>query len=236
YNSFALQETTFTIGAIDFSRYALLELDGRYTKTFNPIQSLALRFNFGLGIPFGLTEELPYVKQFFIGGPNSIRAFRAREVGPGAYCSPDVFWQICGSRDTALDEDTPFYQTGNLKLEFNAEYRFDMFKVFSYTIEGALFAEAGNVWLTELNEEDVRTEGLFRFTPRRDENGLVINEAFYRQLALGTGFGVRLDLQYFLLRLDMGYPLHTPYEPNEAWVSQFTFEDVNYNLALNYPF
>lgn len=237
YNRFALEETTFTVGMIDFSRYGLLELDGRFTKTFNPLQSLALRFNFGLGLPFGLTEELPYVKQFFIGGPNSIRAFRAREVGPGAHCSPDVFSLICPSDGVdALDEDTPFYQTGNLKLEFNAEYRFDMLKIFSYTIEGALFAEAGNVWLTELNEEDIRTNGLFRFTPQRDESGVVINEAFYKQLALGTGFGVRLDLQYFLLRLDMGYPLHTPYEPREAWVQQFTFEDVNYNLALNYPF
>ncbi|MEM8524025.1 MAG: BamA/TamA family outer membrane protein [Bacteroidota bacterium] len=234
YNRFALEETTFTIGSIDFSRYALLELDGRFTKTFNPIQSLALRFNFGIGKPFGLTNELPYVKQFFVGGPNSIRAFRAREVGPGGHCSPDIFWRVCGSEDTALDDDTPFYQTGNLKLEFNAEYRFDLLKIFSYTIEGALFAEAGNVWLTEFDEN--RANGQFRFTELLDENGLVINEAFYRQLALGTGFGVRLDLQYFLLRLDMGYPLHTPYEPNEAWVSQFTFEDVNYNLALNYPF
>lgn len=235
YNRFALEETTFSIGSIDFSRYALLELDGRFTKTFNPLQSLALRFNFGIGSPFGLTEELPYVKQFFIGGPNSIRAFRAREVGPGAHCSSDLFNRICPEDGVAaLDDDTPFYQTGNLKLEFNAEYRFDMFKIFSYTIEGALFAEAGNVWLTKFDEN--RANGQFRFTELLDENGLVINEAFYRQLALGTGFGVRLDLQYFLLRLDMGYPLHTPYEPNEAWVQQFTFEDVNYNLALNYPF
>jgi len=235
YNRFALEETTFTIGAIDFSRYALLELDSRFTKTYNPVQSLALRFNFGIGLPFGLTDELPYVKQFFIGGPNSIRAFRAREVGPGAYCSPDLFHRICKDDNVdPLDDDTPFYQTGNLKLEFNAEYRFDMLKIFSYTIEGALFAEAGNVWLTESDEN--RINGQFRFSPKKDENGVVINEAFYRQLALGTGFGVRLDLQYFLLRLDMGYPLHTPYEPREAWVQQFTFEDINYNLALNYPF
>ncbi len=238
YNQFALQETDFSVGETDFSRYVLLDLDSRYYKYFNPSNTLAMRFNIGVGVPFGLSEEVPYVKQFYIGGPNSIRAFRAREVGPGGYCSPDIFSNICNDPEVeALGNNTPFYQTGNFKIELNAEYRFDLFRLSDFfQIEGALFAETGNVWLTEFDED--RLNAQFRLTPLRDEDGNIVNEAFYRQLALGTGFGLRMDINYVLLRLDMGYPLHTPYQPNtrEAWVQQFTFNDINYNLALNYPF
>ncbi|MEM1326394.1 MAG: BamA/TamA family outer membrane protein [Bacteroidota bacterium] len=236
YNEFALQETDFSFNDIDFSRYVLLDLDGRYYKYFNPSNTLAMRFNIGIGVPFGLSEEVPYVKQFYIGGPNSIRAFRAREVGPGAYCSPDIFSSICPAEGvTELGQNTPFYQTGNFKLELNAEYRFDLFRVSDYfQVEGALFAETGNVWLTEFDED--RLNAQFRLTPLRDENGNIINEAFYKQLALGTGFGLRMDINYVLIRLDMGYPLHTPYQPRQPWIQQFAVNDINYNLALNYPF
>lgn len=236
YNSFALQEDDFSLGDIDFSRYAVLELDGRYYKYMAANRSLATRFTIGIGLPFGQTEEVPYVKQFFIGGPNSIRAFRAREVGPGSYCSADIFSDACGEDDVPpLNENTPFYQTGNFKLELNAEYRFDLFKISDvFQIEGALFADAGNVWLTKFDED--RPNAQFRFTPKRDDKGLIINEAFYRQIALGTGFGFRMDISYVLIRFDLGYPLHTPYEPSEAWINGFTSDDINYNLALNYPF
>ncbi|MEM0995299.1 MAG: hypothetical protein AAGI49_19865, partial [Bacteroidota bacterium] len=99
------------------------------------------------------------------------------------------------------------------------------------------FLEAGNVWTTKLDEE--RPNAQFRFTPLEDDKGGVLNEAFYEQLALGTGFGIRLDINYVLIRLDMGHPLHTPYnEPTNRWtnINTFALDRVNYNLALNYPF
>ncbi|MEM9847017.1 MAG: BamA/TamA family outer membrane protein [Bacteroidota bacterium] len=234
YNGFALDSINFSIGNIDFSRYALLNVDARYHRIFNLKNTLAFRFNFGIALPFGLTNEVPYVKQFYIGGPNSIRAFQAREVGPGSYCSSDV--HDCFGEEADLE--TPFYQTGNLKLELNAEYRFDLFNFSDYIkFKGAFFLEAGNVWTTKLDEE--RPNAQFRFTPLEDDKGGVLNEAFYEQLALGTGFGIRLDINYVLIRLDMGHPLHTPYnEPTNRWtnINTFALDRVNYNLALNYPF
>ncbi|MEM9884926.1 MAG: BamA/TamA family outer membrane protein [Bacteroidota bacterium] len=231
YNSFALNQINFSIGEIDFSRYALLDIDARYHRIFNLKNTLAFRFNFGIALPFGLTDQVPYVRQFYIGGPNSIRAFLAREVGPGTHCSTDVH-ECFGNPP---DLETPFYQTGNLKLELNAEYRFDLFNLSDYIqFKGAFFLETGNVWTTEIDEE--RPGSQFRFSDLLDDKGQSLNEAFYEQLALGTGFGIRLDINYVLIRLDMGHPLHTPYKTSNAWTQNLALDKINYNLALNYPF
>ncbi|NJL74512.1 MAG: BamA/TamA family outer membrane protein [Saprospiraceae bacterium] len=232
YNSFALIPKTFTLGNIDFSRFIKLDMEGRFYKTFAPHHALVFRLSTGLGVPFGRSEEVPYVKQFYVGGPNSIRAFRAREPGPGSHCTPTLFAELCGTDTSALN--TPFYQTGNIKLEANVEYRFGLVKVFNYVIEGALFLDAGNVWTSSLDSTRVGSQ--FLWNAAKDEQGEVINPAFYQQLAIGTGFGLRLDFSYFLLRFDMGYPLRTPYQNVNPWANQLKASDINYNLAIGYPF
>lgn len=230
YNRFSLQSTTFRVADIDFARYALFEIDARYTKNYTPTRALAMRFNLGLVSPFGTTTEVPFVKQFFIGGPNSIRAFQARQLGPGSYCNPDVFNCEDGSV-LPTDNLIPFYQTGELKLELNAEYRFSIAQIFSVEIEGATFIDVGNVWT--LRNDIERPGSQFRFT--RDAKGTP-GTAFYEQLAIGTGFGLRTDLSYFLLRFDLGYPIRTPYNVSNPWIQDLLIRDVNFNLAIDYPF
>ncbi len=238
YNQFALNPSIFKIGDTDFSRYLRTELDGRLYKTFNPNQSFAMRADIGIGIPFGGTPEVPYVKQFFIGGPNSIRAFAAREIGPGAYCSNDIHGSICGQDFSEPETDLPFYQTGAIKLEFNAEYRFNLFSFFGNSIASAIFLDVGNVWLSR--EDASRPNSQFRFTPLKDDKGTVTNGAFYQQLAIGTGTGIRFDFNYFILRFDVGYPLRSPHRKDDVWITVKNFNvgknTLNYNLAIGYPF
>ena len=127
-DTFALK---FPSDTISFSQFIRTELDLRHYRKFNNRQSLALRFFAGVAFPIGYGESVPYVKQFFSGGPQSIRAWAAREIGPG------------GFRDPLTLDDNPnpllFYQTGEFKLELNAEYRFNMLELFGLRFEGALF-------------------------------------------------------------------------------------------------
>ncbi len=238
YNQFALEPQVFKIGDTDFSRFVRGEIEFSFNNVFDPAHSLAFRTNIGIGSPFGGSTDVPYVEQFFIGGPNSIRAFAAREIGPGAYCSADVHGASCGEDTDVENNNIPFYQTGTVKLEANLEYRFDVASFFGNTIEGALFLDAGNVWLAK--QDTSRANAQFLFSALKDEDGNVINEPFYRQLAIGTGLGFRFDLNYFILRLDVGYPLRTPYRGSDAWQSAKNFslssETLNYNLAIGYPF
>jgi len=232
YNTFASQPRTFQAGKVAFSRFVKTDVEGRFYNTFSPHHSIVFRLNLGLGLPFGQSKEVPYVKQFYVGGPNSIRAFRAREAGPGSYCTPTLFPELCGVDTVSLN--TPFYQTGSIKLEMNAEYRFGLLKIFNYVVEGALFLDAGNVWTFSADPSRIGSQ--FLWTALKDEQGNTINAAFYNQLAIGTGFGVRLDFSFFLLRFDMGYPLRTPYRKASYWLNKFTTNDINYNLAIGYPF
>jgi len=226
YNAFALQADTFRLANnVDFSRYLRLELDHRYTHILTPKQTLAFRLNYGVATPFGLSSDVPYVKQFFVGGPGSIRAFNAREVGPGSYRDP-----LTADPENRL----LFYQTGDVKLELNAEYRLDFFEVFGTTVEGATFLDVGNVWT--LREDTTRIGSQFLLSAKKDEKGQIINDAFYKQLAVGTGVGVRFDFSYFIFRFDMGYPLRIPSLAENNWITDFRWNRVNYNIALGYPF
>ncbi|MEM9990605.1 MAG: BamA/TamA family outer membrane protein [Bacteroidota bacterium] len=235
YNRITARNTIFDIANIEFAKYALFEFDARYRKQYTPTRALAIRLNVGVATPYGSTTEVPYVKQFFIGGPNSIRAFRARQLGPGSYCNDELF--ECNTQRVQARESnsTPFYQTGDLKIEANIEYRFAIAKSGSIQLEGATFLDFGNVWM--LKEDPQRPGAAFRF--QRDSNAAghsLKNAPFYRQLAIGTGFGFRLDLSYFLLRLDLGYPLRTPYNHQQVWLRDLYGTDINFNLAIDYPF
>ncbi len=175
---------------------------------------LAARLNLGLGIPYGNSEELPYITQFFVGGANSIRAFRLRALGPGS------FFDTTAVRDQFID------QTGDIKMEFSTEYRFDLL---SY-LKGAIFVDAGNIWV--LNSE-TRPQGVFNFSD------------FHESIAIGTGLGLRLDFDFFVIRLDGSFALRQP-TPDQTF--EWTFNKINFldghwrsenlilNLAIGYPF
>jgi hypothetical protein len=171
---------------ITFSHFAKGEVDLRYFNNITSHTQLALRFNTGIAVPFGFTTQVPYLKQFWVGGAQSIRAWQVRELGPGAYID-QYYIDHKGSI-------TAFYQTGDVKLDMSAEMRFHLFWYF----DGALFVDAANVWT--LKYDSSRPGSQFKF------------KDFYKQLGIGYGYGIRMDLDYFIIRLDLGYKLYNPYK------------------------
>ncbi|MEO6329401.1 MAG: BamA/TamA family outer membrane protein, partial [Ginsengibacter sp.] len=143
-------------------------------------------------------------KQFFIGGNNSLRAFRSRSVGPGLFRDP-------------LADSSRFFpdQTGDVKLELNSELRFRVNNI----LEAAVFVDAGNIWL--YNSDTLRP-------------GAKFTKDFTKQLAVGAGAGVRLNLTILLLRLDVATPLRKPWLTGNK--SVFDLGDLVFNLAIGYPF
>ncbi len=223
----AERRDTFNFFGIPLAKFFSIDLDGQYLKKFKNKSALSFRINSGIAIPYGSSAEVPYVKQFFVGGPNSIRAWRIRELGPGGYLDPNP--------------PAAFYQTGDFKLEFTAEYRFNIF----WRFNGALFLDGGNVWT--LSKDENRIGSQLRWNREvNPENGLIIQDNFLNQIALGAGFGLRVDFTYFIVRLDMGYPIRNNYpkpgDPykNAYWTireaSDFRLDNLNFNLAIGYPF
>lgn len=198
-----------------FNQYIKLEADGRYYRKIGLKSTWANRVIIGYGNPYGNSNELPYIKQFFSGGNNSVRAFRARTLGPGTF------------RDKRADSlKGGFYpdQTGDIKLEFNTEFRPHLYG----PIYGALFVDAGNVWLK--NEDPERP-------------GAKFGKDFLKQLAVGAGAGIRVDIQLFVIRLDVAIPLRSPWEAPPSQLSNIQLgnaayrkENIVYNLAIGYPF
>lgn len=191
-----------------FSTYSRFTSDFRYYFKLNKSSKLASRIYAGIGIPYAHSQQLPYVKQFFSGGPNGVRAFRARTLGPGTYKIDDE------------DVATGFLdQNGDLKLEFSLEYRFDIYGF----LKGAVFADAGNIWLTNENP---------------GQPGAEFNQhTFMKELAVGGGVGLRMDFSFFVLRLDLAVPLRKPYLPEgERWVKDIRKERPVLNIAIGYPF
>lgn len=238
YNAFAGKDTPFEIFPdVEYAQYAKAEIDFRHYRSFSPQTGLAIRLNVGLARPFGFSTDVPYVKQFFVGGPQSIRAWGARGIGPGSY------------RDENQEQlnRLSYYQTGDFKFEVNAEYRFYLFKFLSLKGEGALFVDAGNVWV--IKEDPGRPGAQLQWKPKIGADGTEIGDNFFNEFAIGTGFGLRFDFEYFLLRLDLGYPIKNPYlrplgtDPDGSmtyWsftnINELSGSAINYNLGVNYPF
>ena len=196
---------------IDFSNFFKFQLDTRFYRNITESSALASRFYFGTALPYADDDAVPYIKQLYVGGPNSIRAWQSRELGPGSY----------SDRLINPIPNQSFYQAGDIKLEFNLEYRFDLI----WLIEGALFVDAGNVWTLKEDE---------------DRPGAQFTSNFYDQLAVAGGWGLRWDFTYFIIRLDFGYKLRNPFKHPEPFSgSQWVFDIRglgNANIAVNYPF
>ena len=231
-NTLVANPDTFRIGGVPFSHYAIGEVDARYLSPISKNETFAMRIAIGAGMPFGYSGEVPYVKQFFVGGPTSIRAWQIREIGPGGY-----YDEFANAADNLI-----FYQTGDFRMEFSMEYRFDLFWYF----EGALFLDGGNVWTLRNDPDRPGSRLVWRDSPLYNDAGVIVSDHFLNQIALGFGAGLRMDLSYFIVRLDAGYPLRNPFPKQEQprlnsyWnvgsLRQLTTADLNFNLAIGYPF
>jgi outer membrane protein assembly factor BamA len=195
---------SYRIFNIPFAQYLKYEVDYRKYWQVTNFSQVVFRVNQGIGFPLLNLGVLPFESAFFGGGANGIRAWSARSLGPGSL--PD-----------SLNLQDQF---GDIKLELNLEYRFDIYRWF----KGAIFADAGNVWL--INKDEDRPGGVFQF------------KDFYKELALGAGIGIRLDFSFFIIRFDVATPFHDPGRPeNDRWaIRDFEWQDVNLNLGIGYPF
>jgi len=222
---------------LPYLQYAKTEVDVRYYKYLGGERQLIFRLYPGIAYPYGNISDLPFEKKFYAGGSTGIRAWQARTLGPGNY-NRKVLDVDSRKNYTNLD------QLGEIKLEGNAEYRFKiMDNFFSAKLKGASFVDFGNVWTFKKNP--------------RDENmdvQLKLNK-FFNQIALGTGFGLRFDLDYFVFRLDLGLKLKDPqFGDGDQWVVKHLFDSkdfkaeydttngpdvyhfVQYNFGIQMPF
>ena len=169
---------------------------------------LVSRVAVGAAHAYANSSEVPYSEQFYVGGANSVRAFTVRSLGPGSYRPP------------AHLVNGYFDQTGTFKFEANVEYRFPLFG----PLHGALFVDSGNVWL--LKDDPQRPGGQLRA------------KTFLRDLALGTGLGVRLDISMLVVRLDLGIGIHAPYDTGRRGYYNMTSfgNSLALHLAIGYPF
>ncbi len=195
----------FKIGrSLSFSKYWRMEADVRYSRQFTTKRAYGARLSLGIAVPFADASSAPYSRLFYVGGPNSIRAWLIRGIGPG------------GDTTAISNKNVPF-QAGDLKFDFNSEYRFPVF----WRIESAIFLDAGNIWNLKETTKDSK-----------------ISKFWYDQIAIGTGIGIRMDVTYALIRLDFGYKLRTPYGTENRWIgfSKPQWSNFNPNFALGLPF
>lgn len=202
------------VGSV-YSQFGRISLDGRSYINTGKRNKLVFRLFAGMGKPYGNSSTLPYVKQFFSGGPNSIRAFKINSLGPGSY-------------QQSSDKKNAFLQMGgDIKVESNAEFRIDIIRF----LKAAVFVDAGNIWLTKANPAN--TVPAFSFSD------------FPKEIAVGAGVGLRADLSFFVLRFDLATPLRKPWLPEgERWVinkisfgnSYWRSENLILNVAIGYPF
>lgn len=207
------------IFGVPFAQFFRVDVDARFYRKLTKNTTWANRLFAGLGVPYGNSKgyTLPFTKQYFVGGSNSIRAFRPRAIGPGLF-----------TRDTI--RNLPAFQDGggDIRLEANTELR----AKFTQYLEGAVYVDAGNVW-TYYDTEAIK-ENVESFSPN-----------FYKQIAVGAGIGLRIDLSYFLIRFDLATPLRKPYqtEGSEWVIDKINFRSRDWrkqnlilNIAIGYPF
>jgi len=203
-----------SIFGVPFSQYAKMEHDFRFYHKLGDKSSFASRFIGGIAYPYGNSDNIPFSKQFFSGGSNSIRAFRARTLGPGSF------------DPRTIKQGYYFDQSGDIKLELNAEYRANIYKFLNV----AFFADAGNIWLVN---DDIQRPGA------------KFSSDFLSEIAVGAGFGLRLDFSILILRLDLAMPFRVPYyEKGDRWTfdkikfgdSSWRRDNLILNIAIGYPF
>lgn len=189
---------------LEYAQYAKADIDLRYHFNFGKEQLIATRVFGGYGMPYGNSKVMPFIKQYYAGGPYSVRAFSTRSLGPGTY-------------NDANDEGKYFDKTANIRLEANVEYRFPIYSF----LKGAVFADAGNIWNSKPNDI---FGGEDKFT-----------SSFIKELGMGVGVGLRVDVQGFVVRFDFATPFHDPsLEKGSRY--DFDVKQTVFNFAIGYPF
>ena len=192
-----------------FAQFIKGTVEARYNYQLGENQRLVGRIMAGAIYSYGNARTAPYNEQFYVGGANSVRAFTIRSIGPGRYYQ-------------SSDENKYAYidRTGDLKFEANLEYRFPIMG----DLHGATFLDCGNIWL--LREDPDRPGGRLKAGH------------FFKDLALGTGFGFRYDMDFLVIRFDVGIGLHLPYETGKSgYYNLPRFKDgMGYHFAIGYPF
>ena len=189
------------IFGLAYSQYFKTELNYIRHWAISSNATIAIRGYYGIAIPFGNSDNIPFSKSFFSGGSNDNRAWEVYRLGPGS--------------SGAVSE----FNEANMKIAFNIEYRFGLIG----KLDGAVFTDFGNIWNVYDNTND----------PKRTFNGLYdLNE-----IAIGSGIGIRYNLGYFVLRLDMGLKTYNPaLDLNKRWLTDFSLKKAVFNIGLNYPF
>lgn len=195
---------------VPFSQFVKLQADFRFYHKLNRNSEIASRIIAGGAFAYGNSTAIPFIKQFFNGGTNSIRAFRARSIGPGSNAP-----QTTGG---FLPD-----QSGDVKFEFSTEYRAKIYSV----VNGAVFLDAGNIWNINAKDKDGN------LVPEKN-----FSKNFYKELAVGAGVGLRFDFSFLILRTDFAVPLRLPYGPvSDRWqLDHINLKSGVFNLAIGYPF
>ena len=200
------QRTLFNIA---FAQYAKFDFDFTHLHSFDEHNSLALHAGFGIAYPYGNSTILPFEKRYFSGGASSVRGWNVRELGPGKFKGTD------GRIDF-------INQTGDMKLDLNAELRTFLFWKFN----GAVFVDAGNIWT--LRSYADQPGGQFKFSE------------FYKQIAVAYGLGLRLNLDYFVMRFDFGMkavnPAYTDSKEHFPITNPRLSRDFAFHFAVGMPF
>ena len=198
-----------------YAQFVKTDIDYRHYLRTIGTNILVFRAFAGLGIPYGNITFMPFTEQYFSGGANSLRAWQIRSVGPGSFDNAGA---------AGINAKYP-NMTSDMKLEANLEYRFKLF----WVVEGAWFFDAGNIW--SIKRDDKREGGDFDF------------KRFYKEIAVGSGLGLRLDFDFFLFRADFGLKLRDPsLKDGERWLAKndhsFLFRGGNWAfcLGIGYPF
>ncbi|MGQ7945531.1 translocation and assembly module lipoprotein TamL [Flavobacterium sp. WC2509] len=195
------QNGNYEIFNLEYSEYIKTEFDFIKHWSLGKSGIFAMRSFFGIAVPYGNSNSVPFTKSYFAGGSNDNRAWQPYNLGPGS---------------SSFSND---FNEANMKIAFSGEYRFSIAGKWG----GALFADAGNIW----NVLDAVTYESAKFDSIKDLS----------EIALGTGFGVRYDLSFFVIRFDIGFKTYNPAkEIGERWFTQYNFANSVLNFGINYPF
>ncbi|NEU07904.1 BamA/TamA family outer membrane protein [Flavihumibacter sp. R14] len=240
FNSKVDQAGHRTVFGLPFEQYVKLETDIRLYRYFGGERQFVARVYPGVGIPYGNSDILTFEKNFYAGGSSGVRAWQARTLGPGNYNRADLGQGP--KADSIRANLRNLDQLGEIKLEGNLEYRFKiMDNFFSAKVKGATFTDFGNIWKLRQSIENPGGELTF--------------DKFFNQIAIGTGAGLRFDLNYFVFRLDAGIKVKDPqFSGSDQWVIKHLFNKkefkelyenthrpdvyrfVQYNFGIGMPF
>lgn len=218
-------ERNKTLLGVNYDQFVKMQLELRNRFRLSDKLELATRAIMGAVITYGNSVGAPLSEAFSIGGPNSIRAFAPRSIGPGDFHNQNYSSQI--------------FHTGDMKMELNAELRFPIV----WKLNGAVFVDAGNVWNQRNPEEYMSAEDIQAFLKSfnlpRMYNGHLDAATFLNQIALGTGAGLRLDYESIVIRLDLGVAIHAPYDTGRSGyynIPDFWRNGLCLNFGIGYPF